>query len=226
MSRGVPSPSSRDDLHDKRVHAIQVAGEQPGPAARVGVQRRQSLDAPGVPPLGNLTGPGPEHRHPLVFGIAHGKAPVRQHGNGLCLAELAGTLATAPKRFHKDTERIKHLDMLRLDVQDMDGPVVGNRNRSDAAEEILLGAVQLPDGDFGHERGLGAPDASRKGADDGRVTDGFDDGLGGGAGRVSVGSAGDEEGGGWQQGQGACSHGCTSSRAAGRAADNGTPVCG
>lgn len=106
----------------------------------------------------------------------------------------------------------------------MDGPVVGHRDRSDAAEQILLGAVQLADGHLGHEGGLGAPDAPGEGADDRRVTDGLDDGRVGGAGRVRVGSAGDEDDGGgrWQQGRAACAHGWASSVATVYIVDNGS----
>ena len=190
-----PVGAQHDDLHPEFVQACEVAGEQIGPAARVCVQRREGGDTPGVPPHGDLALPGAEYRDPLVFGITHGKAPVRQGSDGLRLGELAGTFAAPSQRLHVQPERIEDPDMLLQQVQDVDGPVAGHRDRADVAEEVLLGAIQPADRDLGHERGFGAPDASRKGADHRRVTDGLDDGLGCGAGRRRVGAAGGEEGG-------------------------------
>ena len=95
-----PIGGQNDDLRAKLIQAGQVAGDQMDPAARVHVQRQERGDGPGVPPLGDLAPPGAECRHPLVFGIAHGKAPARQRSDGLRLGELAGTLAAPSQRLH------------------------------------------------------------------------------------------------------------------------------
>jgi len=70
--------SEHDKVHGEALPRV-VPGVEKGPAASVGVQWRQRVQAAhDVPPLFRLPGPGNEDLEPLVSGIADDQPTVRR----------------------------------------------------------------------------------------------------------------------------------------------------
>ena len=88
---------------------------------------------------------------------------------------------------------VEDTDMLGLVVEHVDVAVIVHGEREDPAKEILLGAIEFTDRDFGDQGRFPLPDASRQGADDGGVADGLDDDLSSGCSRARVGSTGRQD---------------------------------